>query len=661
MLGYFDKDSFKENQKLYPNLAALDESITKLLRSDAAKKWDVGRREVEICRRHPIYWMEKYGFIKAGEVLGGSEEVGIIPFRLNHTQLQTANQICKAFLKKPWSRVQAVVLKHRKAGTSTLFAGFDYWLARFIRMLNLFVIADLGSHTDNIVAMIELFHKRDECGKGLDPKFRPPKRVPMPKNKKGLKFSNGSMVEQDSGENSNPGTSGTIQVLHNSEFSKWRDKENAETSLLNSIPRTGFAFIVKESTAFGLNKFSQDCEDAERGKSNWDFIFISWKDLPDCEYSLDVGEELQYDEKEAELAAAYKLRPGHVKFRRSQIELLGSEERFRQDFPLNSKEPFLVTGANFFNASLVQERIMEIKFYHDWKIHGEDGLEEKYPEIVQRVKHHPGGKREALALYENRNVLPEMKCIVINREKVTLVPPPKGGSKEAVTVFRLPRRDRRYLLTIDVAEGIKTDEYTSDLSIIQVFDTYNREQVAEWGGIFDEEVTAFYAVLIGRYYNEAEIAPEMNNKCGGLLKAELEKSKYRRFFYRQKISSSHRIERAFGWETTVGNKKEVCGQFRLDFKNGDCVIHSLSLLKEMLYFVDNKGKLCASSGTDDRVMATSVNLKIIADTPAYRRVVRKKIDRQMREPQAYPEYNDPFVTQQRYEQRQREVLRRHMR
>lgn len=665
MPGYFDPTNYKRNRELYPNIAALDDKVAKMLHTDEAKGWSKPKREVETCRIHPIYWLEHYGWIRQGELVGGAEEVGIVPFKLNTVQLQIANRICKAFLEKPWKRVQIIVLKHRKAGISTLCAGFDYWLSRFVRNLNGFVIADLGGHTDNIMSMIQLFHERDTCGniEDLHPKDRPPLKKPMPKNKKGLKFSNESMLEQDSGENSNPGTSGTINLLHMSENSKWRDPDNAETSLLNSVPRKGFAFIIKESTAFGINKYAKDWEDAESGKSNWEAVFITWRDLPDCEYELELGEVVEYTDKERELASSYNLRPGHVKYRRSQIELLGSEDKFRQDFPLNSKEPFLMSGFNFFNTLLVQERIMEIKFFRDWKLHGWDYVVANYPEIVNKALHHPQGLRSALNVIEDRNVVPREVNLVMNHGVVTTVPAPQGGGDDSVSMFKAVQRNKMYLVIVDVAEGIHTSEYVSDNSVVRVLDVLMREEVAVWGGNFDEEVTAMYAVLLARYYNNADIVPEMNNKCGGTLKSELDKLGYRKFFMRQKVTGTGQVTRDFGWETTVGNKKEICGQFRLDFKNQMCLIHSLPLLEEMLDFVDAKGKLQASSGTDDHVMTMSIGLKIINDTPMYHqptRTPRRDIEEPSMLGSTYPLGMGNLIAQDNSRRRREEKLAKYM-
>jgi hypothetical protein len=576
--------------------------------------------------------MENYVFIKAGELSGGADEVGIIPFKLNPNQRKIADQICSHLVADPWTRIMVLILKHRKVGISTLIAAFDYWFARFISNLGVFVIADLSGHTDNIIGMIELFHERDMCGAGSpEEKHCPPLRVPMSKNKKGLKLSNGSTVEQDTGENSNPGTSGTLNIVHMSESSKWRDPQSAETSLINSVPRSGFAFVCKESTAFGLNKFSEDCREAEKGDGIWEFIFLSWKDSPDCEEALGCSEAIEYTTEEEKLVKQYDLRPGHIKFRRRQIDLLGSESSFRQDFPLNSREPFLTTGTNYFPVEAVQERMDSIRFYRDYKKYGIDEVKKTYPKVVHSLLCNPRGMREALITLESQHAAPTLGFLNTTKDGVTFGAEEGAKLSEgAVEIYRHPQPGRKYLVIVDVAEGHSSMEYTSDNSIVEVFDPYRMEQVAEWGGVFDEEMAATYAVMLAIFYNKAMIVPEMNNKCGGMLKANIEKSEYKNVYSRSKVVNQQ-VKREYGWMTTLGNKKDVCGQLRQDFKNGKCLLHSLHLLDEMMHYIDSKGKLMALAGhTDDRVMASSIASKVIAETPLYHEpLTRKRVEQDM--------------------------------
>lgn len=618
-MSYFERDR-------YPYLARLDDKVGDLLSSPQAKDWDTDTKEQNICNVHPVYWMEEYGHIKAAKA-DDSGEVKIIPFKLNPTQLQIANKICKHLTETPWSRVQMIVLKNRKAGTSTLTAAFDYWFMRRLRNCGVFLIADLKSHTANIFEMVQLFHRKDRC-KGR------PKKVSMPHGKTGLKLDNGSLLEIDSGENSNPGTSGTIQICHMSENSKWRDPLSAETSLINSMAREGFIFLMKESTAYGLNKFAQDWESASQPNSQWEDVFVFWPDLPDCEEPVLPEEVVSYTEEEEELVAAYNLRIGHVKFRRTQIDKLQSVDQFKQDFPLNRQEPFLVTGTYFFDNEAIQQRIIDIRFYYDWKKRGWQYVEEKYRDKIVSMKRHPRGIVAAQHVMETECVVPEVVTFSANAGRVTWARKPEGNlDTGCALMFRAPRKDGEYLITVDVAEGIQSDEYTSDHSVIQVFDAHRREQVLEWGGVYDEEVTALYATLIARVYNKALVVPEMCNRCGGTLEAELKKTGYRKFYYQQVIRNQQ-VDRKFGWETKNSNKRNVCTRLKLDFKNKDVLIHSLNALEEMLWFTDRNGKLGAAQGKrDDRVMSLAVGCEVIFNTTAYHEPQGKK--KRATEPQIY--------------------------
>lgn len=603
--------------KLYPNLVALDDKVRRMLLTNEAKKWDTPTLEYKISEIHPVYWMETYGKVRPASMELGEgavvHEGGVVPFVLNTLQLQLADKICAHFVGSVFTRVQEVILKHRKVGVSTLIAAFDYWHMRFVFNMNAFVIADISGHTDNIIEMVRTFHQYDTCGEGASElKHRPLTTKPMPKNKKGMRLSNYSMLEQDTGENSNPGTSGTVNVAHMSESAKWRDPENAETSLLNSIPRTGYAFVVKESTAFGVNKFAQDCADAELGKSAWEFVFLSWLDMPDCEDPVLEG-EITPTEEERELMALYpKMTLGHVKFRRRQIEFLGSEQKFRQDFPLNSREPFLVSGSNYFNVIQVQQRIDELKFYIDWKKYGLNALSSKYPDILIRYKTSRYGLEESLHRLENRCAIPTVVQLNDNKGEVTYIRVPEGVPGDNVCVmYKKPERGRRYLVSVDVAEGKDQDN-----SVIEVFDCWAKEQVCELAGNYDEEYTAYYSVVLARLYNQAMIVPEMNNKCGGLLWGYLERSGYGKFFQRTYVAGNKKKKEP-GWHTGPSVKGEVLGRLRIDFKNSDCLLYSLGLLDEMLHYMDIQGKLgAANNHKDDRVTSTAVNLQVITITPS---------------------------------------------
>ena len=604
--------------KKYPWIAKLDQKVATFLDSTKAQRLDTLRVEEEICKIHPVYWMEEYGYIREGKSQGGAGlGVRVIPFRLNVEQRTIADRVCRYLVPDPWQRALILIEKFRKAGVSTLFAAFDYWFARFGKNLNAFVIADLAPHTDNIIEMISLFHERDKSP-------NKPAKVPMGGSKKGIRLSNGSVFEQDTGENENPGTSGTIQVCHMSENAKWRNPQAAETSLLNSVPRDGFVFVVKESTAKGLNKFKADVDEAVKGGSRWDFVFINWKDQEDCSLPVPVGVDLKMTQDELEIVAQYGLTPGNVLFRREQISLLGGDvNKFKQDFPLNFREPFLVTGSYYFNTDLVQKRINRIKFYIDFKCRGQQYAEETYPEMMVALKAESGGFAEAMRNLNVECTLPKMVQLSENAEAVTYLEKREGTLEEGCAeMYRAPVRGHQYVVAVDVAEGMESSEYVSDDSSISVFDGLTKEQVLSWGGKFDEEVTAKFAVWIARLYNDAVIVPETNNKCGGVLLQCLEELSYKRIFKRQIVNRrTQTFTEKIGWETRSNTKQDVCSRLKLDFKNGNCQVHGMKLLDQMLSFMDIRGKLNAATGyLDDEVMSASIALSVIEATPAMKNV-----------------------------------------
>lgn len=608
--------------RCYPQLARFDSFVGDFLSTPQAKDMDEFTIEQEICRIHPFYWAQRYGYIEKAHMEG--DEVEIIPFEFNPAQWKLAEECAPYLQPGQWKRVKMVILKSRKMGISTFFAFIDYYMMRFRSHMGVFVIADKSAHTDNIFGMIERFHQRDTLpGK--------PTKVTMPKKKYGLKLSNESMLELDSGETRHPGTSQTIRVLHMSENAKWAQIIDAETSILNSIPRKGFAWVVKESTAFGVNKFKTDVEAALEKRSSWHFVFLQWPELEDCAIALQPGEKITATMEESELIDLYSLTEENIKFRRDKISDIG-EQKFKQDFPLHPREPFQTSTNSYFNVLLVEDRLDDIEFYRVWKECGYDDAIETFPRLRQSVTNHPQGAEGFLRELSNKcRLRREVQLSVIKNFVTYRDAKAKKENAGLVSMWRHPDKRSKYIVSVDPAEGKSSDDYTSDLSAVGVFDCYAREQVAEVAGLYDEEMTARLAVLLARLYDNAILVIEMNNKCGGaVLTYAKERYKYPHLYMTQKITGQQTIKLEEGWRTTAANKREVLASLKIDFKNDDCVLHSKELLTEMLNVVEDKGKIQASPGyTDDRVMMSAIALHIIDNTPGLRQKRSSETLRQM--------------------------------
>ena len=152
-----------------------------------------------------------------------------------------------------------------------------------------------------------------------------------------------------------------------------------------------------------------------------------------------------------------------------------------------------------------------------------------------------------------------------------------------------------------------------------MFDTVTGEQVLEWAGTFDEEITVYYGVAIADIYNGAVIVPETNNRCGGTVLELLKKAKYKKIYHTEYMQG-HKKVKEIGWYTSSTDKKDMCLQFRNEFKNDMVLLHSLELLVEMSNFIDLNGKLGGASGKlDDRVMCCCINRKATSQTPALKK------------------------------------------
>jgi len=102
----------------------------------------------------------------------------------------------------------------------------------------------------------------------------------------------------------------------------------------------------------------------------------------------------------------------------------------------------------------------------------------------------------------------------------------------------------------------------------------------------------------------------------------LEELSYKRIFKRQIVNRrTQTFTEKIGWETRSNTKQDVCSRFKLDFKNGNCQVHGMKLLDQMLSFMDIRGKLNAATGyLDDEVMSASIALSVIEATPAMKNV-----------------------------------------
>lgn len=354
------------------------------------------------------------------------------------------------------------------------------------------------------------------------------------------------------------GRGGTFQFIHISEPGKMSTSKSIWNEMKSGLlPAGEFAdAIIWESTADGgLGEFYETVQENLGQNSEYEVLFLSWLDSP--EYQLEPPKEDSWREDYKRLVRDYKLEPDPMaKFGITENQLYWYYQKAKQlRDEVKVQYPFTLDEAFI---SLAQNYFSI--------------------QIIQ----------EALAKAQ-RVEYKEWRGFKIFRDPVNHV----------------------YAVGADCATGENNDNTS-----IHVYDAQTGEQVAVASGKFDEPTTAKMMMDIGYFYNEAYIAPEINNMGRAvmyfLLGDEYPNDKlYKRIKYDPSKQKDNRLG-SYGWLTSSVSRPVLLADFRNSFEDGTLKINDVDTLKEMLKFVNNNGKYEAEIGShDDRVLGAMIGYQVI--------------------------------------------------
>lgn len=176
-----------------------------------------------------------------------------------------------------------------------------------------------------------------------------------------------------------------------------------------------------------------------------------------------------------------------------------------------------------------------------------------------------------------------------------------GGS---LRVWKFPTERHRYVMGVDVAEGLEHGDYSS----IHVIDANSGEVVAHYHDHIEPDVLGTDVVaLLGRWYNNALAVVESNNHGLTTLTA-LQRVKYFPIFRRKRLGNRQKATtEALGWATTAVSKPlavdELAAAIRSD---GGLTLYDSETVAELRTFVrEGNGKMHGSPH-DDRVMSLAI-------------------------------------------------------
>ena len=242
------------------------------------------------------------------------------------------------------------ILKARQEGFSTIIAALLFINTYNQPNTNTVVIADNGPNTENLFRKVRTMYDNLPEDKKLPTDYAGKRNLSWPSLRSTYQVLTAGARAA--------GRSRTIHYLHMSERPFW---DNAEllTGLLPTVPADGAVF--DESTANGEgNEYHEDYKRARAGFSTFTPRFYSWFENP--EYSLPapadfrlIGSVSPADDRERfgdeeALSVKFGLTIDQLYWRRRKMMEPGQGPLFRQEYPSDEEEAFLVSGARFFEA-----------------------------------------------------------------------------------------------------------------------------------------------------------------------------------------------------------------------------------------------------------------------------------------------------------------------
>lgn len=495
----------------------------------------------------------------------------LIPFKFNYYQDEISAVVKE--IEDEGLPVRIIILKCRQVGGSTWGVAYLFFKAVTGIFKKCVVIAHDQDSTNNLFNMAKRFYDY------LDDKMKPMKRY---SNEKALVFENPNDEERrdnpglrssivvENANNINAGRGSTIQHLHCSEFAFWKKAGTVKGGLFQSVPFAPDTSIVIESTANGVagdgQEFYEMCIAAIKGESQFRFIFCKWTKNPD--YEMKPPKDFVRTEYEQSLCKMHpELNDRKLAWRRYKIvnemgkTLMAPEDQFKQEYPLTPEEAFISSGRPVFNM-------------------------EKINADIERCRNIPFKRGE-----------------IVSQK---FIESPRGPYK----IFKQTDSSKRYGIGADIAEGLDTGDY-STMTVLNK----DLEQVASYHGHIHPDLFGAEMIKLGMLYNEAILAPEVNNH--GLTTLTHIMNRNYKYLYMRKILDERTgdyTDKA-GWQTNFKTKILMLDEFVACYREGIIKINDIELLQEMATLTLNPDGSVNLNGKD-RVVAFCIALQAVKQLPS---------------------------------------------
>jgi hypothetical protein len=422
-----------------------------------------------------------------------------------------------------------------------------------------------------------------------------------------IKLNTGSVYGKETAGSKNAGRSGTIQVGNMTETAFWTTTGRGDPALayLQSLyDGDSISLVVADSTPNGpsgwfYNTWVQDNE--------WAKIFAAWFEFDDSRIPFESEEALQEfkdkmtDDEHSEIE---RFNPGweqmHWRRRTLQDKCNGDLSKFRQEYPSDPEECFLMSSRPRFHVDIVKKM--------------DDNAKSQKSEV-------------GTVNLQNEGQTASFK-------------PDERGFCE---IWNHPHEDDKYVISVDTCTGEDQQQQglaaDPDYHSVQVWRAAYEDYHGEWHvsrlvalhhsrvdiGYLAEEIEA-----LSTYYGKALVIPEVNNSGLAIVRYLIDRGVpcYRR---RRINDSSGMVEKSFGWSTDKITRKTIIDHLASEIIEENVDVPSPQVLKEFKTFVINeKGKPEAAPGHhDDHVLSAAIALYNIDSASAYKGFKKKRISNDM--------------------------------
>lgn len=507
--------------------------------------------------------------------------------------------------------IRYVVLKARQIGMSTMIEAIQFALAMAKQNFRGMVIAHENDSSRHLLQMTRYYYETFWAKDAYPPRH-------IAQNHLAWHHIN-SQIHVATAKNMKAGRSQTLQFLHASEVAFWDNAETLMTGLQQTVGRKPGTAIFLETTANGVGGYFYDAwQSATTGTGGYIPLFYPWWAHPEYHAhaiglgSLASGTFVPADDQERFLIRFLKqsrevcgqryppMDASEIKARliwRRQIladECQGDLNKLHQEYPSEVEEAFIATGSNVFNLDTLK------KAYEPMR--GDVGrLVDDGPGV--RFIHDPNGELE---IYRHPQDSRDMGWYVI------------GGDGKKATESLAGR------------EG--------DYACAQVLNRKTWEQVARWRGRLDQNKFGEMMIRLGRFYNNALLAPETGIGGPGVAAHIIAKGYPHLYVHRKATKMPGFLDNTMGWISNAQTKPYAIGNLQSAIHDAASPammardigirIHDATTFHEMKHYVTlpngQFGNAKGLSNFDDTVMALAIALTVakeeallMQEDPAY--------------------------------------------